>query len=163
MDNFLAFTLKSNGILNMLKTDTLVLSSVRDNNIEYTPKLWRGLWDTGASRSSIAQRIVDDLNLIPVGNTNISTANGIVTVNVYFVDFGLPNGVTIKNVMVSCSDLGDDIDVLIGMDIIKHGDFSITNVNGKTTFSFRTPSIDEIDYVKESRENDNPDTNKDTN
>lgn len=163
MDKFLAFTLKSNGILNMLKTDTLVLSSIRDNNVEYTPKLWRGLWDTGASRSSITQRIVDDLNLIPVGNTNISTANGIVTVNVYFVDFGLPNGVTVKNVMVSCSDLGDDIDVLIGMDIIKHGDFSITNVNGKTTFSFRTPSINEIDYVKESRENNNQDANKDTN
>ena len=46
---------------------------------------------------------------------------------------------------------GIAIRILIGMDIIKHGDFSITNVNGKTTFSFRTPSVKEIDYVKESR------------
>ena len=46
-----------------------------------------------------------------------------------------------------------DIDVLIGMDVIKYGDFSITNTNGKTTFSFRTPSIKEIDYLKESRNN----------
>lgn len=38
------------------------------------------------------------------------------------------------------------------MDIIKHGDFSITNINNKTTFSFRIPSTKEIDYVKESRE-----------
>ena len=162
MDEFLAFTLKSNGIMNMLKTDTLVLSDIRNKNVPYTPKLWRGLWDTGASKSSITQRIVDDLNLIPVGNTNISTANGIVAVNTYFVDFGLPNGVTVKNVLVSCADLGEDIDVLIGMDIIRHGDFSITNVNNKTTFSFRTPSVEEIDYVKESRnnyENKNKDTN----
>ena len=162
MDKFLAFTLKSNGILNMLKTDTLVLSDIRKKDTSYTPKLWRGLWDTGASKSSITQRIVDDLNLIPVGNTNISTANGVVAVNTYFVDFGLPNGVTVKNVLVSCADLGEDIDVLIGMDIIRHGDFSITNVNNKTTFSFRTPSIEEIDYVKESRniyENKNKDTN----
>ena len=162
MDKFLAFTLKSNGILNMLKTDTLVLSDIRKKDTSYTPKLWRGLWDTGASKSSITQRIVDDLNLIPVGNTNISTANGVVVVNTYFVDFGLPNGVTVKNVLVSCADLGDDIDVLIGMDIIRHGDFSITNVNNKTTFSFRTPSVEEIDYVKESRnnyENKNKDTN----
>lgn len=162
MDEFLAFTLKSNGIMNMLKTDTLVLSDIRNKNVPYTPKLWRGLWDTGASKSSITQRIVDDLNLIPVGNTNISTANGVVAVNTYFVDFGLPNGVTVKNVLVSCADLGDDIDVLIGMDIIRHGDFSITNVNNKTTFSFRTPSVEEIDYVKESRnnyENKNKDTN----
>ena len=162
MDEFLAFTLKSNGILNMLKTDTLVLSDIRKKDTSYTPKLWRGLWDTGASKSSITQRIVDDLNLIPVGNTNISTANGVVAVNTYFVDFGLPNGVTVKNVLVSCADLGEDIDVLIGMDIIRHGDFSITNVNNKTTFSFRTPSVEEIDYVKESRnnyENKNKDTN----
>ena len=123
MDEFLAFTLKSNGIMNMLKTDTLVLSDIRNKNVPYTPKLWRGLWDTGASKSSITQRIVDDLNLIPVGNTNISTANGIVAVNTYFVDFGLPNGVT--------------------------------NTNKKTTFSFRTPSIQEIDYVEESRNNKN--------
>lgn len=162
MDKFLAFTLKSNGIMNMLKTDTLVLSDVRNNTIPFTPKLWKGLWDTGASKSSITQRIVDDLNLIPVGNTNISTANGVVTVNTYFVDFGLPNGVTVKNVLVSCADLGDDIDILIGMDIIRHGDFSITNVNNKTTFSFRTPSVEEIDYVKETR-NINEDQNKDTN
>ena len=155
MDKFLAFTLKSNGILNMLKTDTLVLSDIRKKDTSYTPKLWRGLWDTGASKSSITQRIVDDLNLIPVGNTNISTANGIVAVNTYFVDFGLPNGVTVKNVLVSCADLGDDIDVLIGMDIIRHGDFAITNTNKKTTFSFRTPSIQEIDYVEESRNNKN--------
>lgn len=155
MDKFLAFTLKSNnGFLNMLKTDTLVLSTVRESNKPFTPKLWRGLWDTGASKSSITQRIVDDLNLIPVGNANISTANGLVTVNTYFVDFGLPNGVTVKNVLVSCADLGDDIDVLIGMDIIRHGDFSITNVNNKTTFSFRTPSMQEIDYVQEARKNE---------
>lgn len=154
MDKFLAFTLKSTGIMNMLKTETLVLSEVRDTSTQYTPKMWRGLWDTGASKSSITQRIVDDLNLIPVGNANISTANGIVTVNTYFVDIGLPNHVVIPNVMVSCADLGEDIDVLIGMDIIRHGDFSITNVNNKTTFSFRTPSIQEIDYVKESRNNE---------
>lgn len=152
MDNFLAFTLKSSGIMNMLKTDTLVLSDIRNKNIPFTPKLWRGLWDTGASKSSITQRIVDDLNLIPVGNANIGTANGAVTVNTYFVDFGLPNGVTVKNVLVSCANLGDDIDILIGMDIIRHGDFAITNTDNKTTFSFRTPSVQEIDYVEESRE-----------
>lgn len=151
MEDFLAFTLKSNGILDMLITDTLILSDARDYSTSYTPKLWKGLWDTGASKSSITQKIVDDLNLTPIGNTTISTANGVVAVNTYFVDIGLPNGVTIKNVLVSCADLGDDIDILIGMDIIRHGDFSITNINNRTTFSFRTPSVNEIDYVAEAK------------
>lgn len=152
MEDCHAFTLKSSGILDMLRTDTLVLSDIRDKTKPYTPKLWRGLWDTGASNSSITQRIVDDLNLIPVGKINSSTANGIVVVNTYFIDLGLPNGVTVKNVLVSCNDLGKDLDILIGMDIIQLGDFSITNKNRKTTFSFRIPSIKEIDYVTEYNE-----------
>jgi hypothetical protein len=41
------------------------------------------------------------------------------------------------------------IDVLIGMDIIGSGDFSVTHHNGKTTFSFCCPSLREIDFVAE--------------
>ncbi len=42
----------------------------------------------------------------------------------------------------------DSVDVLIGMDVIGLGDFSITNKDGKTTFSFREPSMEEIDYTE---------------
>ena len=61
------------------------------------------------------------------------------------------NEIIIPNILVSCADLGRDLDVLIGMDIISLGDFAITNVGGKTTFSFRFPSIAEIDFVKDSQ------------
>ena len=44
------------------------------------------------------------------------------------------------------------IDFLIGMDIITLGDFSVTNLNGKTTFSFRYPSCETINYVKQAKE-----------
>jgi hypothetical protein len=40
-------------------------------------------------------------------------------------------------------------DVLIGMDVITTGDLAITNHNGKTTFSFRVPACEEIDFVEE--------------
>ena len=42
-------------------------------------------------------------------------------------------------------------DLLIGMDIITIGDFSISNVGGNTTFSFRVPSIKTVDFVDESQ------------
>ena len=42
-----------------------------------------------------------------------------------------------------------DTDVLIGMDIINRGDFAVTNQNRKTKFSFRFPSIGDIDFVEE--------------
>jgi hypothetical protein len=43
-----------------------------------------------------------------------------------------------------------DFDVIIGMDVICVGDFSITNVAGQTCMSFRTPSCVAIDYVQEA-------------
>jgi len=36
------------------------------------------------------------------------------------------------------------------MDIIGMGDFSVTNCNGSTKFSYRTPSIEHIDYVEQA-------------
>ena len=38
------------------------------------------------------------------------------------------------------------------MNIIKQGDFSISNYNGKTTMTFRVPSLCEIDFVKDIEE-----------
>jgi hypothetical protein len=35
------------------------------------------------------------------------------------------------------------------MDIISYGDFSISNYDKKTTFSFRVPSIREMDFSLE--------------
>lgn len=150
MKPYSAFTLRSNAILDRLETDVSISSNIRDFSKPIDKnKHWKGLWDTGASRSSIDKRIADELKLIPVGMSKISTANGIISVNTYFVDLTLPNHVTIQNVLVTGADLGKDIDLLIGMDIIRHGDFIITNTNNSTTFSFRIPSIIEIDYVQE--------------
>jgi len=162
MEKYRAFTLKASGIMRMLKTDALVLPKATKENNNTTPKMWRGLWDTGASASSINKAVVEDLGLIPIGKTTISTANGVVPVDTYLVDIGLPNGVMVTNVMVSCADLGKDIDVLIGMDIIRHGDFAITNKNHQTTFSFRIPSVQEFDFVKESQKKEKEENNKTT-
>jgi len=63
------------------------------------------------------------------------------------VSIFLPNHVVVPEVTVSeCNLLGSD--VLIGMDIIGNGDFAVTNLDGKTVFSFRLPSRERIDFVK---------------
>ena len=38
-------------------------------------------------------------------------------------------------------------------DLIQLGDFAVTNLNGKTTFSFRMPSVDTIDFVQDGKLN----------
>jgi len=42
----------------------------------------------------------------------------------------------------------DEYDVVIGMDVIGKGDLAVTNLNDKTTFTFRIPSEEEIDFSK---------------
>jgi len=58
----------------------------------------------------------------------------------------LPNNVGIPFLQVTESVLLG-FDMLIGMDIISQGDFSISCPGGETVFSFQLPSTHEVDYV----------------
>ena len=148
MEEFRAFTLIANKIVNKLTTDVVITPSnhakINTNNLQ----MRTAIWDTRATNSCISKRVANELNLTPVGRTSISTANGLVEVNTYLVNIILPNRVSIQDILVTGADLGND-DVLIGMDIISLGDFSITNVHGRTIFSFRIPSIKSVDFVAE--------------
>lgn len=114
------------------------------------PKImqYNGLWDTGATGSMITEKIVKELGLIPVRQIETHHAQGTSINNLYYVNIALPNGIVIPNVPVADGKL-IDTDVLIGMDIISLGDFSITNRNGGTVFSFQIPSTHEYDFVKQ--------------
>lgn len=140
-----AFTIKSiNGLTRVLKTQITILIPNTKTRISSN-----AIWDTGATASVITDKIIKQLNLTPTGMTTVSTANGVANQYTYIVDVQLPNNVTFKDVTVTgVTGLSGDCDVLIGMDIIGVGDLSITNFNGVTCMSFRTPSSHEIDYVK---------------
>jgi hypothetical protein len=115
------------------------------------------IWDTGATGSAITALTAQKLNLAPTGVKRVSGLGGTIQKNVYLVDVTLPNNVRITDLSVTEIDnpqdeKGNPIDnfgVLIGMDIISRGDFSITNFEGKTLMSFRIPSIVKTDYVDE--------------
>jgi len=65
----------------------------------------------------------------------------------YFISIGLPQKVGIPQLRVLSGEV-KDADVLVGMDIIGAGDFAVTNLNGKTVFTFRLPSCECIDFAK---------------
>ena len=107
-------------------------------------KVERSLWDTGASVTLISTRVAKVLGLTSIGKSGVSGYNeGVDVKNTYCVHIGLPTGDIVTNVMALEFD-NDEYDVIIGMDVICKGDFAITNLNGKTTFSFRIPSEKEI-------------------
>jgi hypothetical protein len=79
----------------------------------------------------------------------MATPSGIVESNIYFVNFKLPNKVIIQKVRV-LEGIPSNCDALIGMDIIGFGDFAVSSGQDKTIFSFRLPSMTEIDFTKSS-------------
>jgi predicted aspartyl protease len=112
-------------------------------------KEYAAVWDTGATNSAISQSVIDALGLKPISRIQVETAGGTHSTEVYLISIGLPNGVGFATLRVSRAAI-KGADVLIGMDIIGAGDFAVTNVGGKTSFSYRFPSMERIDFVKAS-------------
>ena len=137
-----AFTsVSTNGLLGQLvNTATL---KYNDNEIAVN-----ALWDTGASKTCISKEAVQALELVALGKQKIRTPSGESEVSNYLIDILLPNNLTVRDISVCDSEIGSQgIGVLIGMDIITLGDFAVSNLNSKTVFSFRTPSLSLTDYV----------------
>jgi len=113
----------------------------------------RAIWDTGATNTNITQAVVDALHLAPVSATVINTAGGPKETSIYLINVGLPSRVDVVGIFAPQMDaVGHGIGALIGMDIISQGDFAVTNVDGKTCVSFRSPSVSQIDYVAMARQ-----------
>ena len=147
-----SFTVNYTGRVNALVVD-VGLTDVYDpksGGAQPAPMKFRSIWDTGATNSVISKSVIQGLGLKPIGKSQTMTANGPRLADVYLVNFYLPNGVAFSAVRVTDGDLAGT-DVLIGMDIIGVGDFSVTHEDGKTCMSFRLPSCRKIDYVAESR------------
>jgi|WetSurMetagenome_2_1015567.scaffolds.fasta_scaffold181640_2 hypothetical protein len=141
------FTVRSENIINCLTTAAKVGCAVippaqpdMDSYKEYI-----AIWDTGATGSVISQKVVSDCGLKATGMVEVSTAGGIFKVNTYIISLILPCNVIFPFLRVTEAPLTGS-DLLIGMDVISRGDFSISNFNGKTIFCFRTPSIQDIDF-----------------
>lgn len=139
-----ALTVKYSTLLNRILTDITIQN--RDNSFPC-----KALWDTGASTSCISSHAAQELRLSPTGKIKLYTGSGHDLVNTYLVDITLPNRVRITDLRVCEAKIEDQgFDMIIGMDVICHGDMSISNFDGKTVFSFRMPSKEMTDYVPQS-------------
>ena len=139
-----AFTFKANGLAAQLVSPVDIIGDGQKKNGA------KALWDTGATGTCISKEVVTELGLQPVSQRQVLTPSGHAVVNVYLVDIILPNNVVFKDIAVCDSEIGDQgIDVLVGMDVILNGTFTVSNYGGKTAFSFAVPSDKMIDYAAE--------------
>ena len=145
MDNpvYHAFTFKYSAHVQQLKTPVDIMCGAKSFSGE-------AIWDTGASGTCISGRVVDELKLIPTGKRTMLTPQGSMTVNTYLVNVVLPNKVTVEDVEVCGSSIENQgLAMLIGMDIISFGDFTVSQPSSGTVFTFRLPSKAKTDYVQE--------------
>lgn len=110
------------------------------------------LWDTGATSSVVSLNVIAQLGLQANGVTRISNTSSVDKGSyryTYTASMLLPGHIAFENLRVIGSTIGDkDVDVIIGMDIITFGDFSVSNYQGKTTLTFRAPSQGVVDYTE---------------
>ena len=119
----------------------------------------RAVWDTGATNSAITPALARRLGLSPMSKKPLLGATGTATVDVYVVDFVFNDQVQFEEVEVFSVSVSasDEIECLIGMDIIAAGDSAMTqriDENGVpcTVFTYRYPSAGEpVDYADEIR------------
>jgi Retroviral aspartyl protease. len=103
----------------------------------------RALWDTGAMLSAITPEIAKKLKLVSTNRIKVNGIGSYCIADIVQVSIRLPNLVELKNARISVLNLVKDVDMLIGMDIIRLGDFSISNGAGKTLFTFAMPPFDD--------------------
>jgi hypothetical protein len=146
--------MKSNGVARVLQTQCGICAAFDPNTAPATQRpnyeMFTGIWDTGATGSVITQDVVTRCGLKPTGMVLSHHAGGSAMTETYQVNIQLPNGVQFADFKVTLGVLPHGAHALIGMDIISLGDFNITNVGGKTMFSYRNPTLGGVDYVDEA-------------
>lgn len=142
-----AITHSSRTIENVIKTSVRVSNPLGNCEINSL-----AIWDTGATNSVITKSAARALGLVPLSMTTVVGVHGSKIVNVYLVKITLNNeNITITTEVTECEELSSthDTAMLIGMNIINKGDFHISNFGGKTVMTFRVPSLETTDFVKE--------------
>ncbi len=146
-----AFTVRYNGRSPRLITEVEIFPAFALGEQESPQgKKYDALYDTGATHSAVSPQVVADLQLASIGARTVCVGSGRFDTTSHIVNIGLPNGVMFPMMSIARLVLLGGIDVIIGMDILGLGDFSVTHHRDQTTFSFCIPSRKEIDFVAET-------------
>ena len=139
-----AFTARETGIVHELRIPVFVAATgdTIDKNITLS-----AIIDTGATNCAITSKAAQKIGALPIGMIDVSGVHGVDNVQLYAIDMLLPSDIFLQDVQACDMDNSVACDVLIGMDVLVRGDFCLTNFQGKTTFSFRIPSLEVVDYT----------------
>lgn len=151
-ESYRAFTFETRGVVKELITNAQVSVPYDPNQGHEPPPTHQAqaLWDTGATNCAITEELVKRVGLKPVGRAKVHGQGGEKEQNVYLLNVHLPNGVAMVGIRATeCASTTGKFDLIIGMDIIAKGDFSVSSADGITKFSFRYPAMKAPDFAEE--------------
>ena len=98
---------------------------------------YTGIWDCDSSGTRISQKVVQDLQLKAVGTVPVRQCEANEKVReVFFLSIALSPDIVFSDVRVTNGYFPPDFDVIIGLDLITQGNFSLSQQNGKTIVEF---------------------------
>ena len=153
----MAFSVRYTGRMSTLTVDVRISEHEGDPPAGFghdDMHLVKAIVDTGATGSSITEKLARDLNLTQTG---VGFLSGIGVEDqrcrTFTMDVGMPNNVLIVGQKISEVPLLKGGDFLLGMDILSLGDLAITeHPDGSTLLSFRIPHGNPIDFVEISNQ-----------
>ncbi|MDR1575726.1 MAG: retropepsin-like domain-containing protein [Treponema sp.] len=123
----------------------------RDKSLRGVPVSLEALWDTGAMKTCMRPELRDRLKLQMYRIGSSVTMEGIggkVKADFTIVLLFLTRNFGIEYCPVYVLDFPGSADIIIGMDIIRLGDFVVCNADSKTSFSFAMPPFqDRINFA----------------
>lgn len=147
-----AFRVEYDKVMGVLFTDISI--SLPTNGNPNKPRIvsFKGIWDTGATSTVVTKNVIESLGLVPSGKAEVSGVNSCQIANTYIIDLYLPNNILLHDWRVIESEINSPgVSVLIGMDVIHNGDFSVNNGLGHTVFMFAMPPFEHFEnYVEKS-------------
>lgn len=109
----------------------------KDDECCYTVK---ALWDTGSTTTIICPEIAKALKLKDHGKELMTTVVGHGEVSTYYIDMILMKDIVFQKVKVVEMDCRNShFDMIIGIDLIKLGKFTIQNEGNSFTMNFEVP------------------------
>ena len=139
---FKSFYAESNEFCERLACDITIFD-------DCTSKQFTAIWDTGAMTTNISENVVKYFNLKQISSAMLWSIYATKPRPTYQVNIELPGGFRYFGLsVIGVEQIAQNVDVIVGMDIISLGDFAVSNYNGKTSFSFRFPSQGSINLTK---------------
>ena len=138
--------------INNKMVSELEISKFSENGLIKSKNKYIAMWDTGATHMMVSDRVVIELSLEKIGNQRISHFGGSHLISFYYINVHLPGGRILNKIITGGgyqAKENSDIDIIIGIDVIKRGDLAISQDKyGKPVLSFRYPSQETIDFSK---------------